>query len=271
MGQRINLAEFVDAGLLNDADVTMEEFRFEIYDYDGKADPATCLKVVMIRDGETEPHNQYFSVGGGVDAFVPSDDGTALESAGDRTALAKRSNYQIFMASLEKCGLEKERYMDDITALNGTRGHVMRVPAQDRGNLPDSGRRRKDNDGTDRKPENLVVTNVTSFPWDKGGKTAGKSTKTAGKATGSAAKATAGKSKAAAAAEADDELEATVAKLVAKILIANNGSMDFDDLAVEVYQTQAKPQRKATQAMLTKEWLAEHEDFEIEDDSVSLA
>lgn len=266
--RRVNLSKFIDAGLLNDADVTAVEHRFTIYDYDGKADEATCLHVTMIRDGETEPHEQYLSVGGGT-AFVPSKDGKYLVANGDRESLAKRSNYQIYMDSLFKLGVDPAQVAEDISVLDGMRGHVLRVPALGREDLPGSNRKRRDGE-PERKPENLIVTKlIDKLPWEKGsGKGKGATTTAKAKATPAAASAAAANSNSSG---DDDDMSDKVAKIVTKLLLANGGTLKMDDLAVEAYRAFDKADRKEGAAMLTTEWLEAHADFDVEGDSVTLA
>lgn len=244
--KRVSLSGFVEAGLVNDTDVVFDECRFARFDYDGKADSdTTVLKIIMHRadDSEdTDPIEQVWSVGGD-DNFWPSEDGTYLVSRGSRGSLAKRSNFHYLMESLEKCGLEPDKYGEDISVLDGTRCHVNRVPIMRVGLEP-----RKDRDGKDRPQEVLLVKEVRSWPWDKKGRKGAGKTKTTAKGS-SASKKTDSES------DTDDEDIAT--KAVMKVLAGAANPLQFYELLPAVTREVPRSERAGAATFYGDEdWVA---------------
>ena len=205
-----------EVGLINDADVTFQECAFVRWDYQGKLEEVTALRIVMVADDGSE-HPQYFSVGAG-DVLMPTKDGKALYSPENRrSVVANNSNYGKFIRSLMTPGgitedeLRAIGFETDISSLDGTRAHIIRVPAN-RENMPGEAERRKERGG--REAEVVQVSKVYSL---------GKSGKRKAKAK---AKADSG--------DADDQnVEAAVMAFILQTLQDNNGRMDVEDLLLE--------------------------------------
>lgn len=154
-------------GLLDDADVELIFARFTIgygANSSGAGAEATTLKLVL-KDGDGTEHEQFYSCGNG---FVPSetgDEATAgkeLVPVGDKTAPSGGSNMAMVIGSLINAGLPEDLLdSGDISAIEGTKGHVNRIPEPKRAGLPAREGARKDQPRTV-----LVFTTVTGLPGD---------------------------------------------------------------------------------------------------------
>lgn len=245
---RIKGQEFVQGGLINDVDVTVKEARYVMYDYEGKSafGEACCCKFVLV-DGDGNEHSNYWSVGGSKEGdFVPSKNGKYLESLNGRTSLAKGSNYQIMVSSLEdNCKMPEGFLNDDLSVIEGAKLHCIRQAAPKRqiagSKEPKEGEREKDI---------LIFSTAIKAPWGKGG------SKTS----------TSSSSKASSSNDGDDDnesdVETTVKKLVLTALAENDGTMVLSDLGIHVYREatasgMAASDRKKVMPLLTDEdWVA---------------
>ena len=255
--RRVSLSTFVDGGLLNNADVECTEFEFVSTDLNGNAsEEFTALRIVMMKldDADGKEHEQFLSVGGDGD-FQPSKDHAYLVAAGERSVLNSNSNFALFMQSMEKLGVPKEKYDEDISSLNGCKVHIMRVPDprhMEGGRGPKRGSREVEGDAKqDRPKEILVVSNILEMPWDKKGGKGGKKTttkKTEKPKTSKASKATEDDGDEDEA--GDDDANAAAIALITKLVVKNGGEMDLDELGVQVFQTAPKAMRKDITALI---------------------
>lgn len=186
-------------GLIDDADVEIVRARFTIgYGPDSTVDATTlCL---TLKDTDDVEHFQYYSCGNG---FVPSETGDdetrgkELTPVGDKTAPSGSSNMAMVINSLINAGMPEDLLdSGDISAIEGVKGHVNRIPAPKRQGIVRQGK------NADREQTVLVFTTVTGLPGEapKGKAGAAKAKPTA---TGAAK---ASKENVAAATEADEEL-----------------------------------------------------------------
>lgn len=153
-------------GLIDDADVEIVRARFTIgYGNDsGSGNDATTL-CLTLKDTDEVEHQQYYSCGNG---FVPSEtgdettNGEELVPVGDKTAPSGSSNMAMVIGSLINAGLPED-LLDSgkVSAIEGTRGHVNRIPAPKRQGIVRQGK------NADREPTVLVFTTVTGLPGEK--------------------------------------------------------------------------------------------------------
>lgn len=155
-------------GLLDNVDVTWEEVRFELWDYDGKIPtPTPAMKVRMKVEDQEEPVDQYFSAGNPQD-WTPSKDGTKLVAIGRATGINKTSNLGILMTSLLEAKFPADKMEgDDCTVFEGLKCHMVRVKAPERKGLAPTARA----DGRVFDKTNLVVDRIIKLPWEKKGTT----------------------------------------------------------------------------------------------------
>lgn len=154
-------------GLLDDADVELILARFTIgygANSSGQGAEVTTLKLVL-KDGDGTEHEQYYSCGNG---FVPSEtgdeatQGKELVPVGDKTAPSGSSNMAMVIGSMINAGLPEDLLdSGDISAIEGTRGHVNRIPEPKRAGLPAREGARKDQPRTV-----LVFTTITGLPGE---------------------------------------------------------------------------------------------------------
>lgn len=192
-------SDAVQGGLIADVDVTIKRAQFVMFDYQGKAEPQLAMQWDM-QDDDGGVHEHFATLGkAATENFAPSDDGYHLVPTGEKTTLNKGSNFMLLIESLVAAGYPESRLDDGLSAMEGMRVHIVRVPAPKRpGIINQPGQE-------GREKTVLQVTEVT-LPEEK--KAAGK-----GKAAGAGAGSTTGaptKGKAAAkpaAQEAEDEGE----------------------------------------------------------------
>lgn len=230
MGKRVNLAEFVSAGLLNDVDVIVTASAYDQFDYQGKSDPVCAMRwdLQVENDEDEEIQSQYWSVGGSLEDFEPSEDGQFIESVAGRTSLAKGSNYEALIKSLEACGLDKQKLIEEGCAIfDGMRCHVLRVKAPKRNFAAPS----VDAQGNPREQEILIVSEVHEFPWDKkGGSSKKKAVKKAAKKASSTTK---GQEEESSATGGDEDSDSVAAALAAAAL--EDGPLSILKLKIKIY------------------------------------
>lgn len=164
----------IGGSLLDDVDVTYERARFGYGYGDGKdGGDAVTLQVVM-KDSDGNEHFGYYSIGQG---FVPSETGKAVDDnngkflvpVGDKTAPNNSSNFALLLISMVNAGVPEDLFDGDISTIEGLVGHVNRVPAPKRNNLPTRPGQKAQND-----PTILLFTTLISLPGETKKPVAGK-------------------------------------------------------------------------------------------------
>lgn len=162
---------FVTGGLLDDVDVTFKNVRVEMFDYEGKSDPAPALGADLVTGAEGEgekPIRQHWSIGS-AENWAPSPDGMEIIPIGKDTAPRKASNFFFLVQSLKQAGVPGAVIQSGrADALEGLKAHVRRVDGPKRSNLPSGGQRRGA-DGKIYEKENkiLCVEKIYEpYPWD---------------------------------------------------------------------------------------------------------
>lgn len=164
----------IGGSLLDDVDVTYERARFGYGYGDGKdGGDAVTLQVVM-KDSDGNEHLGYYSVGQG---FVPSETGKAVDDdngkflvpVGDKTAPNNSSNFALLLISMVNAGVPEDLFDGDISTIERLVGHVNRVPAPKRNNLPTRPGQKAQND-----PTILLFTTLISLPGETKKPVAGK-------------------------------------------------------------------------------------------------
>lgn len=159
---KINQDTFVDRGLLDNVDVIVKDAAFTIFDYGGKAVPQTALKLdLALASNPDNIHEQYWSVGGGTERFIPTPDGKQITTTSDEenadANLTAKSNLHYLYLSLVDNGVPKDILdgANGCKALIGLAGHVDSKPIK-----------RAMQDG-DKENKVLVFTSISALPGDK--------------------------------------------------------------------------------------------------------
>jgi len=176
----LNPEDFVEGGgLIDDVDVVLKELSFEMFDYQGSAPETPSLKVLMDVDGDEM--DQYYSMGSPKD-WMPSDDGKQLIAVGTASGIRMSSNGGIFLKSLIDAGFPTERLGTDISVVNGTEAHVIRVPAPKRSGIKQTAKQ-KEREEKYGPATILVVGEILTLPGESKakGKAKGKAKPAAGK------------------------------------------------------------------------------------------
>lgn len=240
----------IGGSLLDDVDVTYTRARFGYGYGEGKAgDDAVTLQVVMT-DGDKNEHFGYYSVGQG---FVPSDTGKEGDDAngkflvpvGDKTAPNNSSNFALLLISMVNAGVPEDMFDGDISQIEGLVGHVNRVPAPKRNNLPTRPGQKANND-----PTILLFTTLISLPGEKAKPALVKAGAKPGATAANAAKTTT--TTTAAATGDTDELEMELMGLFAT---EGTESMKKIDIVKGLFKTidSTNPNKKSLLAMAGKE------------------
>lgn len=225
--------EFVQGGLLDDADVTIKSARFSAWDYNGKIkDPVLALKVDM-EDGEGTVHEQYLSAGD-LKFFSPSEDGKRAVPQGTGNKLNINTNAVGLIMSIINADTRGEmaakiRATNDISVLDGLKCHIIRKAQPKR-----AGILQQQGDDT-REKTAIQVEKIIAYPWEAAPAT------TAGAKTAAPAAATA---TATAGAPASAAADAAVTLLL-QIVSENNGSLKKSAIAGKAF---ANPDFKALPA-----------------------
>lgn len=206
-----NPEEYTTGGLLDDANVTILEADYCMFDYQGKAaSPVPALHIKM-KDEDGEEHDQYWSCGN-ADSFRPTEDGTGLDPIGRRSTLVKTANAALFFTWLfGKADFPMDKISDDergIGVLVGMECHVVRV----KGNTK---MKRKDSRGEDQDLEVLVIDEISTFPWDATSAAKGKA-KAAAKGKAATKTATKTATKAAATGVDPEEVQGIIMEVLAE-------------------------------------------------------
>ncbi|MCK5608607.1 hypothetical protein KAR91_42385 [Candidatus Pacearchaeota archaeon] len=232
----LNPENFIEGGgLIDDVDVVLEENRFEMFDYQGKANPTPCLKITMECEDIDDPMEQYYSMGSAND-WIPSEDGTQLVAVGKATNIRLSSNGGIFLKALIDAGYPAEDLGDDISTLDGLQAHVIQIPAPKRGMK--KSKEQEEREERFGPPTILVVSEIVALPGEKK-KPKGAPKKAAGK------KAT-GKGKAASKKKEDSgDLNEKALTAVMDILL-EAGTITKKELPAKIFQTMKEdPDRNA--------------------------
>lgn len=238
--------EFVQGGLLDDADVTLVTNRFATWDYNGKQPvPILALKVIM-QDSEGENHEQYLSAGE-LKFFAPSTDGKRAVPVGNQTKLNVNTNAVEFLLSIMNADTKGElatkiRSTDDISILDGLKCHVIRKAQKKR-----SGILVQAAGEGNREKTVLTVDRIISYPWE--GSTAAGQTKAAAGATPAAAAPAAGGS---------SETEDAAVGVLVQIVSDAGGSIKKSAVAGKVFanadmKAAAAPLRNAVLGLIVKD------------------
>jgi len=252
----LELEDAVDVGLFDAGPATVKESVFADYDYGGNAKAVPVWLVTYERDGEA--YEQPYSLGKG---WKVVDGGKGIRSKTGQPGLARSCNaIKYLLDPLRKAGMPKGAFGSDPTVLEGMECVLDRVPQEKRKGLQS---------GSDDKERSiLIVEEIVSAPWDKGGSrrraTAPASTSTAkGKAKPADddddeddEKPAKGKGKPAAEADTDLDEEAVEALIEA----LDQGPLKVDDIAAAVRKaTKGNPQSKAIAARCEEDDFLEQE------------
>jgi len=211
-------------GLLDNVDVTWEECRFEMFDYNGTAPETPALRITMEVEGQDEKVNQYWSAGSPQE-WEPNEDGTMLNAIGSAKGVSKSSKFISLMKSVADAGFPKEKIADNISVLDGLQCHMVRVKAPARPGLVKAPRA----DGRVFEETILVVDSISKMPAGiKGGKAA------AGKGKGKEA-----------AEEPENDIEGKTTESILSIL-ESNPKLDKKKLAGLIFaENKLDPDRNA--------------------------
>jgi hypothetical protein len=257
MSDAINLnpESFIEgSGLIDDCDAVVKEARFDMFDYNGTADPTPALKLVLdVAGDETE---QYWSMGRSED-WIPSDDGKQLLKVGTANSIRLTSNGGIFLQTLVGVGFPAEKLGSDISVLDGLEAHFIQTPAPERKGVKKTPKQ-KEKEEKYGPPTILVISEILTLPWEKkaAGKPKGKA-KPAGAPPKAAAKPAAKPAPKEEAEAAPDEMTEKATEVVMGILAEGEG-LTKKELTPKIFKVMADdPDRnKVIQLTFKDEFLA---------------
>lgn len=273
MGVSLRPSDAISGGLLDDVDVHIDKARYEIFDYQGKSDPAPALVLhCTLEDGEE--HTEALSVGRATD-WQPSDDGKELIPVGQATSLRDKCKAILFLQSLVNAGFDEELLADgDPSVLDGLGVHLTRVTVDYKGL-----EKRRDAEGREQDFTVLNVSKINYLPGEGGKKGGGKGKKADGGGKGGGkgkAASGSGKGKASAkseSAEPDTDLDEAAEGALMTALAESGGSIESRAIPTKVYKyLDGVPNRNAVLQRAYSEDFLSREDapWEYEDGTVSL-
>lgn len=165
---------FVTGGLRDDFDAKIIEARAEFFDYQGKSQEVTAIKIVFEELDSKDQIEQMYSFAQTCD-FVPNeaDGGDTVVKVGTHEVPFNSSNFAFFLSKLVSLGFPEERMSGKLSFLVGLSGHWQRQAAPVRAGLaapPDS----KKGASTI-----LCLTKKLKWPWETNTSTATSGTRAA--------------------------------------------------------------------------------------------
>lgn len=166
--------EFVQTGLLDDADVVVLRARFEQWDYRGKQAPvlALGLDLLDLRDPEAKVVDEHLSAGD-LKFFVPSADGKQAMPCGAQLKLNINTNAAAFIISLMNADARQQmatklKGSDDISIIEGMALHIKRKDQPKRPGIAAPEHAAAPGAAPDRPRQQLIVTAVHTYPGENG-------------------------------------------------------------------------------------------------------
>ena len=148
-------------GLADDFDGEITGARIDLFTYpnSGKTSVGLILDITTEDEDELE---QFYSIGP-ESAWSPSDDNTSVIGNSGQQSIADNCNANLFFAHLVDADFPAEKLEnDDVTILEGLKGHFKHVPQPKRAGLSGG--------GGDREKTILTVSEIYSTKFDKKGK-----------------------------------------------------------------------------------------------------
>jgi hypothetical protein len=239
--QRVSfrLDNFSQGGVLPEGDYLIKDASFVLFTYTSKDGVAgattTALRLLLqeLQNGEPvgDEIEQHYSVGS-PEFFVPSEDGLGLVAAGSKTTLAKGSNFFIFMENVINAGFPEDKFDNDASIFNGTKGHIVHIPAPERKNLKQSSVLSGQVQDNKRKfdPTIPVFKTIIQLPWETSKKAPAKpaATKTTPKPAAAATKAPEP--------EASETDYTQLAGFILDVVTGNGGTFDRTQCRLQVHR-----------------------------------
>lgn len=246
--------EFVQGGLLDDADVLITGSRFSTWDYNGKVStPVLALKLTML-DAENNQHEQFLS-SGELRFFVPSSDGKLAVPVGNQQKLNLNTNAVAFLLSVMNADTAQAlsnglKATGDASLLEGVRMHVIRKAQPKRAGIIQA-------PGTEGQPQREKTQLLCEKILAYAGQTAPPAAAKTAAAPAASAPATA-----APAAAAGGELDDTTVGVLLRLLSDNGNSLKVSAIAGKFFGAAAfkdggdsamtAPQRNAVLGLIVK-------------------
>lgn len=157
---------FVQGGLISNVDVVVEKARYEQFNYGGKSNvTVTALRWTLRVLSSGETHDQYYSLGGSIDDYAPTEDGDQYYILKEGDGLVKGSNAAVLMTALVSCGFPKEKLADGRASTHvGTELHMVRLAPEGRGDMRDNQPAKEGERKADGKV--LLPTELIKLPWE---------------------------------------------------------------------------------------------------------
>ena len=174
----LNPDTFVSGAIIDNVNATLIRVRYGRFTYPGTSTTVVAALGYLMVDGDSQEHEQPWSIGGKPEDWIISEDGRFIESATGKSALQNNANLTMFLQELVNGGFPKNKLDNgDIGVLDGLYGHWVQKAGS--GTNPKTG-----------KPYTYLITDrITKLPWENKG-TAARGVGAAGKpaVAGAAAK-----------------------------------------------------------------------------------
>lgn len=177
MGVSLLPSDAESGGLFNNCLVRIDDMRFEIFDWKGKAPKSWTCKAILteltddaLEDGES--HEHYWSVGS-LDRYSVSDDGFELEPQRGQKGINSGCNFFHFLQSVVELGFSTDLIAESNGSVEIFHGMIFRCyrkPVQ-RENMPDRpgapGAGQGGDENQRRRPDDaLVASEIIEFPYE---------------------------------------------------------------------------------------------------------
>lgn len=275
----MNPDNFVQGGLMDDFDGTINKVRFVPWDYDGKIDHHVLAVAVTIKPEDGDAFVQHYSAGD-LNMAVPTMDGEnpvdldngsgeELEGkyallVGKATALRGSTNWAHFLEALCACeGFDRARLQPNVDSLEGISGHFNRVPQKKRSGIQVTAT----TDGKPRSNDVLVITKINDMNAEVAAAAPASASKSGTKATTKAATATATKTTPAA-----DDVADTLTGVIVEALSDGDGTLAKSKLvSLVLKKVQGADRARAIKLANDASWLGANDAFSYDADSGTLS
>ena len=157
----LNPADMVEGGALpSDRVLLVQSAHFDVWDYQGKGNPAVGAWLKLMDPSTGETFEQFYSAGD-PQRFIPTQDKMGLLPIGDAKGLSKSSNFYQLMSAAVNSGFPADRIGTNIGSMAGMVAFWQAIPQPERKGL------KREEGQKGRVAMILVPTQIYKLPWEQ--------------------------------------------------------------------------------------------------------
>src|SRR5271165_4869513 len=105
----LNPDTFVSGAIIDNVNATLINVRYGRFTYPGTSTTVVAALGYLMVDGDSQEHEQPWSIGGKPEDWIISEDGRFIESATGKSALQNNANLTMFLQELVNGGFPKNK------------------------------------------------------------------------------------------------------------------------------------------------------------------